>query len=415
MGISQLVVAILVLSLPIIISFSCSFYIYKLILQQRDLAGKAVFISIVAAALCHLTHRSIGFFRIPESLAIWYGLNQAFVDGLTTVSCILIIAWFIRTKLWPTLTINHPTLNLADQLVLNNYVAKIVDSNNFLLAIRSILPKSLEDNDNGMIQVPYLLHTIDQRRERCRTSSRNYLILTVLLCILFSVLVSYFGYTIVNELAAGYPKTVAELEVNTKSISNSLLLLKPDLFKNEAFKQYTEGIFTNLKSTSCAGIDLHQCEDTINAINVFERNGNLKELDNALSSIKLNLDGAGTTNSAFRQRLDELIVKIRSFQQDKLGALDRIAADEVRLKEIMSKVNDESNKASNRIPELIKRIAVSLVIVTFFIMILRYFGGIYQDHYKQMLQAEADDFLVRRFCISYKASNLAFGGLPVLS
>lgn len=51
-----------------------------------------------------------------------------------------------------------------------------------------------------------------------------------------------------------------------------------------------------------------------------------------------------------------------------------------------------------------KRLAVGLVVATFFLAILRYFSNLYLRHHEHELKAVYDDDLVRRFCVAYKSS-----------
>lgn len=55
-----------------------------------------------------------------------------------------------------------------------------------------------------------------------------------------------------------------------------------------------------------------------------------------------------------------------------------------------------------RLVELIKRVTVGLVVATFLFGILRYLAGLYRAHYDEMVIAQREEILVRKFYIAFK-------------
>ncbi len=56
--------------------------------------------------------------------------------------------------------------DLTNQQTLNDYVTGILDSEEFLVALRSSLPKGETDEMHGLDYVPFMLHSLDERRKR---------------------------------------------------------------------------------------------------------------------------------------------------------------------------------------------------------------------------------------------------------
>lgn len=75
------------------------------------------------------------------------------------------------------------------------------------------------------------------------------------------------------------------------------------------------------------------------------------------------------------------------------------------LRALVPKAEEALNKPENRLPEIIKRLALGIVIATFFLALLRYMGTLYRTRYQQVLAAENDDFMIRRFYVAFKSSE----------
>ena len=85
-------------------------------------------------------------------------------------------------------------------------VESIFDSDEFLTTLRSTLPVGLADSKRAADFIPFLLNSIDERRRRASKEAALFLGTTIATAFIFSGVVVYFGYILVNEASAGSAK-----------------------------------------------------------------------------------------------------------------------------------------------------------------------------------------------------------------
>ena len=130
------------------------------------------------------------------------------------------------------------TSQVVPTLPLRQAVVSILDSEDFLTALRSTLPKGESDPQYGLDYIPYMLDSIDQRRRRFQRSSMMFLAATIALGFVFSGIVVYFGYILVNESAAGFPRTMSQIEGSLREIRRDIQIT-PNPFNSETFASLT--------------------------------------------------------------------------------------------------------------------------------------------------------------------------------
>lgn len=108
--------------------------------------------------------------------------------------------------------------------------------------------------------------------------------------------------------------------------------------------------------------------------------------------------------SAYANAVRSATNKLSAFLTSQSAALGQLPDRTNELRDLIAKAQDSLSKPENRTPELIKRLALGVVISTFFLALLRYLGNLYRARYLQVMQAERDDFLVRRFYVALKSS-----------
>src|SRR5205823_10480086 len=118
----------------------------------------------------------------------------------------------------------------SDRNILQTAVSEILDSESFLTALRGTLPRGKDDEQYGLDYIPFMLHSIDERRKRATRSARLFLFATVIAALAFSSVVMYFGYILVNEAAAGSARSLAELRSATQRVSDMLESMLPNYF-----------------------------------------------------------------------------------------------------------------------------------------------------------------------------------------
>jgi hypothetical protein len=123
-------------------------------------------------------------------------------------------------------------------------------------------------------------------------------------------------------------------------------------------------------------------------------------------NIKYELTNDNRFENNFFKEFAYFNTSIENFKQSKENALQEIKTKTNDIFNEIKNVEKELEKNENKIPELLKRLILSLVIATFFIAILRYVAKLYQNSHNEMLRAEMDDIAIRKIYVALKASIL---------
>jgi hypothetical protein len=75
------------------------------------------------------------------------------------------------------------------------------------------------------------------------------------------------------------------------------------------------------------------------------------------------------------------------------------------LEKYTSELKKETDKDLFNLSELIKRLAIGVIICSFFLVVLRYSAQIYKEHHEQMLKAEMDELNIRKYYVALKSSG----------
>lgn len=288
--------------------------------------------------------------------------------------------------------------------VLRDSISRILDSENFLTALRSTLPKGKEDERFGFDYIPFMLDSIDQRRKRAVRSARFFLLATTGSALLFSGVVMYFGYILVNEASAGTAKSLTDIKTSMESASEALHAIIPSYYNNPKFRQDVAPSLERLEQLESGEKNKQVRDKIVAAINDAKRTGDFTALRATLAQSASEASNGGIQEKTYSTALEDANSKIANFMDTQSAAIPELSSRVEELKQLIPKAEDTLNKPENRVPEIIKRLALGLVIATFFLALLRYMGGLYRTRYQQVLAAESDDFMVRRFYVAFKSS-----------
>ncbi len=142
-----------------------------------------------------------------------------------------------------------------------------------------------------------------------------------------------------------------------------------------------------------------------NALSEAKKTGDVQALSKILEISKAKVSTKNELEVQYATALNKGYEETTRFLASKDAVMLNLGTDVQNLNRVTAKADEVLNKPENRVPELLKRLALGLVVATFFFAILRYIGGLYRNQYQQMLNAEADDLAVRRFYIAYKSSD----------
>ena len=288
--------------------------------------------------------------------------------------------------------------------LLREAVTNILDSDKFLTALRSTLPKGEEDKRHGLDFIPYILSSIDERRERALKSARYFLLATAASALIFSGVVMYFGYILVNEASAGSAKHLSDIKSAMDSTSSALNTLLPSYYNNPVFKRDVAPRLETLERTDAGPRNQETRGKVAAVIAEARRTGDFASLSSALTAARAEVAEESPQDKTYRDALTLARDSLSAFVNAQAVAVPELSSRIEELRRLLPKAEEALGKPENRIPEIIKRLALGIVIATFFLALLRYMGGLYRIRYQQVVAAEHDDFMVRRFYIAFKGS-----------
>jgi predicted PurR-regulated permease PerM len=252
--------------------------------------------------------------------------------------------------------------------------------------------------------VPFLLQAIDTRRVRVEREARYFLGATVVSALLFSGVVMYFGYILVNEASAGSTKILSEVRQNTGSIAQNLSFL--DLrVSNPQFQKQILPLLKQVKTIDPGGENKNSKATLDTELSSAEVNdAPLQSVADALQEASSVAKTGGKQESNYRDLLEDIQQRLSSLGSQQLDTQNQIRQLLGETKPLIESAQKSIQEPTNRTAELIKRLGLGIVVSTFFLALLRYFGGLYKARYEQVIAAQADEFMVRRFYVGFKGS-----------
>lgn len=295
-------------------------------------------------------------------------------------------------------------LDYSSPTVLKETVSKILDSEKFLTALRSTLPAGKDDEQFGFDYIPFMLNSIDERRRRAVRASRFFLLATIFSALIFSGVVVYFGYILVNEASAGTAKTLSDIRTAAEATSEALHSITPSYFNNSKFRENVAPYLERLVELEPGDKNKPTKDKLVGTINDAKRTGDLSTLNDALAHAAAEVSKLTDEEKNYSNAVANAMNGMSAFLSSQSVAIPELNSRIVELKMLIPKAEEALSKPENRLPEIIKRLALGLVIATFFLALLRYMGTLYRTRYQQVLAAEDDDFMVRRFYVAFKSS-----------
>jgi hypothetical protein len=317
------------------------------------------------------------------------------------IGCLL----FYRKNINPVsrITPEGPADSLEDS------VKKIFDSNEFYSAIATVLPKGEKDEDHGLDYIPFMLQNLQEKRKRFQRSSRNFLITIICLSIFFVSLTIFFSYILLNESSIGIYRDVKQLSENVRESDRSFSRLQRDMRDNRYFIEANGKAFENIQSfyryNLNDGTETNLAFNAKEAVDVFFRDGKLTALSQQLRRIEDSIIRLPEYTESYVELLrstNKSIDQFLNIRNKSLGDLDQTLND---VKELIPLIRNEIGKPGNTQNELLKRLILSAVVLTFFLAILRYFRTLYQNHYNEMLKAEHQELAIRKFYVAFKSAG----------
>lgn len=325
------------------------------------------------------------------------GLLFSFMNVGTSVVLFAISLLVIRT-LWPQL-LARPRVKLTPlgRDAIDTYVNEILNSNSFITALNESLPRGIDDAEYGLDSVPYLLSSIRMRRERLDRSTRGFLRLTVIAATATALIISFFAWILVNDESVGAPKALRALRENAESMATSLRYLNTDYRATKEFTHLTQAIDANA--------DAENIPTKAKLQAILRRATASESATDLLAALRLAGGELRYDTPSYGNNIDNAIETLDTQNRERLAVLANVRQLQPRLSGLIDRVSEELGKDQNRIAEVVRRIALGLIVATFFLAIVRFVANLYRAEYNQLLRADFDDMLVRSFYVTFKASE----------
>jgi hypothetical protein len=223
------------------------------------------------------------------------------------------------------------------------------------------------------------LLSIDNRRTRFVGSSNAFLVVTVLLGVLFSILLAGLGFALVNDDAVGVGRELRVITRSLQQLERSATTLTPG-----RLRRLLPSVPDSVRVPMLAAFEALDLRGAI---------------DSADAALRLDLPPT--------QR-DE-VEKAKEFLETIQGATEQLPGLWPELRNTLATVSTKVSTDEAKLAELVKRITLSIVIASFFFGILRYSATLYTHHLAEVSAADREEVAVRKFYLAFES---AAGDLP---
>jgi hypothetical protein len=335
----------------------------------------------------------------------------------------------------------------------------------FLKKQISLLPKDeAGQNDvsgiDGLSHIPFLLTNIEERRNRFQKTSDSFLKMMISVGLILSTILTFFTYVLLSDESFGPSKVLGELvsvtekslvelgpvtpleeDWNLKKILAGYKGDYPDVPEKYSISSLTiealirEGVSLKLLDSlkEIKDFEYSKLDDFEKKINSLQ-NITITTLDKNLvidyasfgaKSLKFDeedVDDLDSLEKYFDALEKHMNFNLKSwdgyfayFVDSRHTALKWYITERrsesyfrnyIRKLDKLAEVAEERlEKDDIQISEFLKRLSLGIIISTFFLTIMKFFGNLYNEHHRQVLLAELDDLKIRRFYVSFKSSK----------
>jgi hypothetical protein len=177
----------------------------------------------------------------------------------------------------------------------------------------------------------------------------------------------YFGLILVNEGAAGTRKSLADLEGTTKSVLDEVQLIVPGYYKNPKFMDEVAPSLEKLTEGDPGNKNRKIQEEIREALDRAKSTGDFATLGTALAKAQASVSKDPPQESSYAESVSDAARRLAKFNSDQGYVIPELASRVVDLKALILNAQDHLRQPENAAPEIIKRLALGLVISTFFL------------------------------------------------
>jgi hypothetical protein len=181
--------------------------------------------------------------------------------------------------------------------------------------------------------------------------------------------------------------------------------LRRSYWQNPEIQQTVAPSLKKLESLSTNAANAPIAEQVRVAIANMQENGDLAPLAIVLTEAKSKIVGEEELDKTYKNQLEEAANDVKKVLSLQSSAIFELSSSLEKIKSLIPALTESLEKPDNRVAEIAKRIALGVIVCSFFLAILRYVAGIYRSYNNQVIRADYDDLAVRRFYIAYKGSH----------
>lgn len=285
----------------------------------------------------------------------------------------------------------------------SDFVEKVFSNKRFFTAFSTSLPQGKEDKNYGLDYIPFMLQNIENKRKRFKKYSDRFLTATISLGFIFILAVLFFSYVLLDDSAVGVGNKISQLNKEI-SLANSTIPKIKSSFKEQLVRE--QGVWLRrLKN------DISELKDTlvkkglIQIINKFESDDKFFEFRESLNALLENSENLKNEEQEVSSKIVEARNKIDDYFDSHELMQYRFSNAIEKMNQLEKEIIKEVQTDRNQLSEILKRMILSIVVISFFIAILRYVAKLYLSNYNQMILAEKDDLEIRKFYVALKNTD----------
>lgn len=293
--------------------------------------------------------------------------------------------------------VNYNELLRIQKKGIKRVVSELFDSIEFKTAILTHIPTgNLDENSSNYLR--FILASLEKRKADFKSTMRYFLVTASILTLFFSMVVLYFGYTLIESDSVGFNKTLKELV----SISRDL----PEKFQKDLSKRQTILADVYIKKTNALNEILTEVEVKIvppSIPSLINQDHDISDLANQAIEIKKKYENKNSEgkNTTLDNKIKKIDAYIQSLDQEGNNFITREREIQALILDLETSIKDvvpTAKKISqdNYLSEFIKRIAIGLIVFSFFITVIRFCINQFKSNYQQMIAAEFDSLQIRK-------------------
>ncbi|MFS4448362.1 hypothetical protein [Maribacter sp. 2307UL18-2] len=275
----------------------------------------------------------------------------------------------------------------------------------------------------GLDYMKFILVSLERKKESLKKTTQYFLAAATSLTIIFSLVVLFFGYSLIESDSVGFNKSLKNLDKNLVLISENQRtnLIQRQRILAEKIIGDTESVNTKILSFRKKLEDnfgeKYSSSFKINppgVANLIEQENDINFLTNRTDEIRDSINTivleSGTSNELEKDK-NEILKYLKEYQDKLEDEKDFIVNGDERIQKLYSDTASSLNLVGNKVEtlnkdnylqEFLKRLAIGVIVVSFFLAIIRFCIGQYKLNYKEMIATDSDGLLVRKSFVALK-------------